>query len=65
MYLKDPVLSKYINAELLAKYYPVGGVRIEDDLLVKEGGFEILSLAPKGQEALRIIREGADAARYL
>lgn len=61
MYLKDPVLSKYIDGELLEKYYPVGGVRIEDDLWVKEGGFEILSLAPKGEDALRIIREGTDA----
>ncbi|CAG8981787.1 hypothetical protein HYALB_00004730 [Hymenoscyphus albidus] len=60
MYLKDPVLKKYINKEGLERYYPVGGVRIEDDILVVEGGNEVLSLVPKGEEALRIIREGGE-----
>jgi hypothetical protein len=56
VYLKDPKYAKYINAELLDKYYPVGGVRIEDDLLVTENGFENLTKdVPKGDEALKII----------
>jgi Xaa-Pro dipeptidase len=55
VYLKDPRYSKYINKELLQYYYPVGGVRIEDDILVTKDGFENITKAPKGQAALDII----------
>ena len=48
-------ISKYINWPILEKYYPVGGVRIEDDILVTEDGYENLTTAPKGQAALDII----------
>jgi Xaa-Pro dipeptidase len=40
---------------VLEKYYPVGGVRIEDDILVTKDGYENLTTAPKGEEAFRII----------
>jgi Xaa-Pro dipeptidase len=55
VYLKDPKFAKYINKDLLKYYYPVGGVRIEDDILVTEDGFENLTTAPKGQAARDII----------
>jgi Xaa-Pro dipeptidase len=58
--LKDPRYAKFINKELLEKYYPIGGVRIEDDILVTEEGYENLTTAPKGEEALRIINEGTE-----
>lgn len=54
-YLQDERFSKYINKDLLKDYYPVGGVRIEDDILVTEHGYENLTTAPKGEAALRII----------
>ena len=56
VYLKSPQHAKYINAPLLSKYYPIGGVRIEDNILVTGDGYEILTTAPKGEEACRIIR---------
>lgn len=59
IYLKHPVHSKYINKEVLKRYMPVGGVRIEDDILITEEGYENLTTAPKGEEALRIISGGA------
>ena len=42
------------------KYYPVGGVRIEDDILVTKDGYENLTTAPKGEEALKIINRGEE-----
>lgn len=59
-YTKDPRYAPYINVPLLDKYYPVGGVRIEDDILITETGNENLTTAPKGDEALRIINEGTE-----
>ncbi|CAK7566916.1 MAG: hypothetical protein SEPTF4163_004870 [Sporothrix epigloea] len=54
-FLVDPVHAKYIDKDVLEKYYDVGGVRIEDCLLVTEEGHDNLTTAPKGDEALRII----------
>jgi Xaa-Pro dipeptidase len=60
-FLKDPVHSKYINREVLDKYWDVGGVRIEDDILVTEDGYENLTWAPKGEEMLKVINEGTSS----
>jgi len=57
VYLKDTRFAKYINKSLLEKYYPIGGVRIEDDILVTKDGYENLTTAPKGDAALKIINE--------
>ncbi|KAL9097882.1 MAG: hypothetical protein Q9165_000208 [Trypethelium subeluteriae] len=48
LFLKHPVHSKFINKEALTRYYPVGGVRIEDDILITKKGYENLTTAPKG-----------------
>ncbi|CAI4217575.1 unnamed protein product [Parascedosporium putredinis] len=53
--LKTEPHCRYINKDMLEKYYPVGGVRIEDDILVTEDGYENLTDAPKGEELFRII----------
>jgi hypothetical protein len=39
----------------LQRYLAVGGVRIEDNILVTANGHENLTKAPKGEEMLRII----------
>ncbi|KAK9775688.1 putative Xaa-Pro aminopeptidase [Seiridium cardinale] len=54
-FLKQPEHAKYINTEVLDRYWDVGGVRIEDDILVTRDGNENLSWAPKGEEMLKII----------
>ncbi|KAL3444432.1 peptidase M24, structural domain-containing protein [Aspergillus insuetus] len=54
------LISKYINFDKAEQYLPVGGVRIEDDLLVTRTGYENLTTAPKGQEMLEIIRRGGN-----
>ncbi|KAI9721741.1 MAG: hypothetical protein M1812_002076 [Candelaria pacifica] len=60
IYLPSPVHSKYINQDVLKRYMAVGGVRIEDDILITHDGYENLTTAPKGDEMLRIIK-GTDS----
>jgi Xaa-Pro dipeptidase len=63
-YLPSPIHSRYINTEVVAKYLPVGGVRIEDDILITSKGYENLTTAPKGDAMLDIIRShGSDKTR--
>ncbi|KAH9813669.1 Xaa-Pro dipeptidase [Melampsora americana] len=42
--------SKFINHELLKKYMNVGGIRIEDNVVVRENGYENLTTAVKSIE---------------
>ncbi len=56
--MKNERIARYLNNDLLEKYYPVGGVRIEDDILVTKDGYENLTSTPKGEEALKIINHG-------
>lgn len=58
-YLADPVHSQFINTDVLERYWLVGGVRIEDDVLVLDGGYENLTTAIKDPDELeRIIIKG-------
>ncbi|TLD27465.1 hypothetical protein E2P81_ATG10753 [Venturia nashicola] len=63
-FLKDPVHSQYINKDALKKYMDVGGVRIEDDVLITKNSYENLTTAPKGADALRIIRGEKEYPRF-
>ncbi|KAJ3942237.1 uncharacterized protein N0V96_007732 [Colletotrichum fioriniae] len=55
-FLSSPRHARFINKAVLERYYCVGGVRIEDDILVTDDGYENLSTgAPKGEELLRVI----------
>jgi hypothetical protein len=56
--LPSSIHSKYINVEVLQRYLPVGGVRIEDELLITPKGYENLTTAPKGDAMLEIIQQG-------
>jgi Xaa-Pro dipeptidase len=51
-------LAKFIDFDVAERYIPIGGVRIEDDILVTADGYENLTTAPKGDKALEIIRKG-------
>jgi len=48
-YLGDPVHGKYIDEKVLGRYWDVGGVRIEDDILILAPGRgnDNLTTAPK------------------
>ena len=54
-YLKDPAHSRFIDAAVLDKYWDVGGVRLEDDVLVTEDGHENLTPVPKTVEEIERI----------
>ncbi|KAL1302741.1 hypothetical protein AAFC00_003093 [Neodothiora populina] len=56
IYYPSPVHSKYIDKKVVKRYMPVGGVRIEDDILITPSGYELMSHTAKGEDALRIIR---------
>ncbi|KAI5209524.1 putative Xaa-Pro aminopeptidase [Aureobasidium subglaciale] len=56
VFLPSPIHSKFINREVLERFMPVGGVRIEDDLLITKDGWQNLTMAAKGEAALKIIR---------
>lgn len=45
--LNDPVAGQYINKDMLNKYKPVGGVRIEDNILITQDGYVNLTTVPK------------------
>ncbi|RKP23540.1 peptidase M24, structural domain-containing protein [Syncephalis pseudoplumigaleata] len=45
--LEDPVKAAYINADVLACFRPVGGVRIEDCVVITANGYENLTSVPK------------------
>lgn len=38
----------------------MGGVRIEDNVLITDDGYENITTAPKGDEALKIINASQD-----
>jgi Xaa-Pro dipeptidase len=62
-YLNDPAHLRFINTDVLEQYMHVGGVRIEDDILVTGTGYENLTVAKKGDAMLELIREGAVGKR--
>ncbi|KAF2805474.1 putative Xaa-Pro aminopeptidase [Mytilinidion resinicola] len=59
-YLKDEKHSKYIDGSVLKRYWSVGGVRIEDNILITESGYENLTPTPKEVEEMGKIIKGED-----
>jgi Xaa-Pro dipeptidase len=59
-HLLSPVRnSQYINHEVLAKYEYVGGVRIEDVVVITDVGCDVLSPVGKEVEWLEAVASGS------
>lgn len=54
-FLRREEHARYIDAAVLERYWGVGGVRVEDCVLVTETGCENLTTAPKGNDLLRMM----------
>ena len=58
-YLKKEEHRQFIDEEVLQCYWEVGGVRIEDDVLITKESYENLTTAPKGiTEMMGVMHEG-------
>ncbi|KAF2705546.1 putative Xaa-Pro aminopeptidase pepP [Pleomassaria siparia CBS 279.74] len=57
-YLKDEKQKAFIDEKVLEKYWSVGGVRIEDNILITKEGYENLTPTPKEIEDLKKIIKG-------
>ncbi|KAK4143173.1 peptidase M24, structural domain-containing protein [Dichotomopilus funicola] len=51
-YLKDPKHAKFIDVEVLEKYWDVGGVRIEDNIVITKDGSDNLTVALKDPDEI-------------
>ncbi|KAK2797036.1 hypothetical protein FQN51_008897 [Onygenales sp. PD_10] len=58
-YLSSPDLNRYINSDVLERYWSVGGVRIEDNIVITHDGYDNLTTTPKNPEEIeRLVAEG-------
>jgi Xaa-Pro dipeptidase len=56
--LEDDIQSKFLNAKKITKMFEFGGIRIEDNIVVTEEGYENLTDVPKEREKVERLIKG-------
>ncbi|PVD20999.1 hypothetical protein C0Q70_19163 [Pomacea canaliculata] len=57
--LQNPVQSQFLVREVIDRFRGVGGVRIEDDIVVNEEGIELLTCVPRTVEEIEKVMADA------
>jgi Xaa-Pro dipeptidase len=57
--LAHPAQARFLDAKLLKRFRPVGGVRIEDNVLVTSSGSDNLTQVPREAEDIEAVMAGA------
>ncbi|XP_014677679.1 PREDICTED: xaa-Pro dipeptidase-like [Priapulus caudatus] len=60
--MRDPVQSRYLVAEELARFTGWGGVRIEDDIAITDDGCELMTVVPRTVEEIETLMAEGRAA---
>ena len=56
--LEDEKTAKYLNGDKLEKFFDFGGVRIEDNLIITEDGYENMTDVPKEIKEIEKVMKG-------
>ncbi|ODQ64789.1 hypothetical protein NADFUDRAFT_52412 [Nadsonia fulvescens var. elongata DSM 6958] len=63
-YVKDEKTSKFFDEAILAKYWAVGGIRLEDDIIVTPAGYEnITKITSDIDEVAKTVKAGLKKGR--
>lgn len=61
----DPNMAKFLVIDQIAKFEKFGGVRIEDDVVITEGGVEVLTQVPREVEDIEKWMSGTDFTQLI
>jgi len=56
--LADPILSRFIDAEMLSRFRGFGGVRLEDDVVITATGVKNMTHCPRTVEDVEAVMAG-------